>query len=137
MSATERIVDKLRSYEDGRSDYEDAINDIYALIQHAADLEEENDDLRDSLQEQKTWEGRYWALLEEAEANRPREIGGGAESRNMPDGTIVIDRCGRPWISSEGSWWRLVKDVVFGQLTWLPPLAAPHTIIHAPNKEES
>lgn len=54
----------------------------------------------------------------------------------MPDGTIVVDCCGRPRISSEGGWWLLVKDVAFGRLTWFPPLAAPHTIIHTPNEKE-
>ena len=137
MSVLARIVDKLRNYEYEKCDYEGVVGDIYVLIHHIADLEEENDDLRDSLQEQKAWEGRYWALLEEAEAARPRKIGGGPETQNMPDGTIVLDRCGCLWISSEGSWWRLVKDIVFGRLAWLPPLAAPHTIIHTPNKEES
>ena len=137
MSITARIVDKLRNYEYEKSGYEGAINDIYALLQCVADLEEENDDLRDSLQEQKAWEARYWALLEEAEANRPRQIGGGAETWNMLDGAILVDSGGNPWMSSEGSWWRLAKGAAFGQPTWLPPLAAPHAIIRTPNKEES
>lgn len=73
MSVTARIVDKLRNYEYEKSGYEGAINDIYALIQHVADLEEETDGLRYALQEQEAWEGRYWALIEEAEASRPRQ----------------------------------------------------------------
>lgn len=76
MTIEATILDKLKNYEYEKNDYQDAVDDIYALIHRIADLEEENDDLRDSLQEQKAWEGRYWALLEEAEAARPRKIGG-------------------------------------------------------------
>ena len=137
MSASAWVVDKLRNYGYEKGGHMGAVGDIYTLVHYIADLEEEVDALRDEVSRKSAWEGRYWALLEEAEAARPREIGGGAESRGMPDGTIVIDCLGRPWISSEGCWWRLTKDIASGRLTWLPPLAAPHTIIHTPNKEES
>jgi hypothetical protein len=125
MSAVQRLQAELDEYDNDE------------LVETISSLEGENDDLRRAVRDWKAWEGRYWALLEEAEAARPRKIDGGTESRNMPDGTIVVDCCGRPWIASEGGWWRLTKDVTFGRLTWLPPLAAPHTIIHTPNKEES
>lgn len=133
MSVATRIIDKLRNYEDGRGAYEDAINDIYALIQHAADLEEENDDLRDSLQEQKAWEGRYWALLEEAEASRSRKIQTCGEGLKV--GTVVIDSCGDAWQVTKDRIWEVVGGARDRKLT-LDPKWGPYTIIYTPNKKE-
>lgn len=75
---------------------------------------------------------RYIADLEEAEGNRPREIDANTKAQDVPDGTIVVDRRGQPWISSEGNWWRLAKYVAFGKLNRLHPTTTPHTIIYTP-----
>lgn len=75
MSASARIVDKLRNYEYGKCGYEDAVGDIYALIHRIADLEEEIDGLRIRARESDAWWGRYYALLEECEASRPASRG--------------------------------------------------------------
>nr|DAV71027.1 MAG TPA: hypothetical protein [Caudoviricetes sp.] len=71
MSAPSRIVDKLRNYEYEKYGYDGAVGDIYALIHHIADLEEEIDDLRIKAHELDAWRGRYCALLEECDAFRP------------------------------------------------------------------
>lgn len=49
MSVPATIVDKLRNYEYEKSDCGDAVGDIYALIHHIASLEEENDNLKDTI----------------------------------------------------------------------------------------
>lgn len=76
MSDKTTILDKLKKYEK-EGYYLRPIEDIYALIQHIAGLEEAIDDLRVEAREKNAWEGRYWALLEECEASRPRTIIGG------------------------------------------------------------
>ena len=70
MSVPARIVDKLRNYEYGKSDYADAVGDIYALIHRIADLEEDIEDLEIKARESDAWRGRYYALLQEGEASR-------------------------------------------------------------------
>lgn len=120
-----------------------AIKGVYALISHTIFLEEKVSSLKDTINrlqsevgDKGAREGRYWALLEEAEGNRPREIDATTKAQDVPGGTIVVDRRGHPWISSEGNWWRLAKDVPFGKLNRLHPTTIPHTIIYTP-KEES
>ena len=49
MSVPAMIVDKLRNYEYEKSGCEGAVGDIYALIHHIAALEEEIDDLKDTI----------------------------------------------------------------------------------------
>lgn len=136
MSVPARIVDKLRNYEYEKCGCEDAVGDIYALIHHIAVLEEEIEDLRVEAREKSAWEGRYNALLKEAEASRPPVIDGGEASRGAADGTITLDSTGQPLLAQEGGWWRLVKDVMAGKRPELHPLIGPYTIIHTP-KEES
>lgn len=91
MGGKTTILDKLKKYEK-EGYYFRPIEDIYALIQHIADLEEEIEDLRVEAREKDAWEGRYWALLEECEAGRPRpgEGDGGRPAhppRNRQDST--------------------------------------------------
>ena len=113
-----------------------AIKGVYALISHIIFLEEKVSSLKDTINRlQDAWEGRYWALLEEAEGNRPREIDANTKAQDVPDGTIVVDHRGHPWISSEGNWWRLAKCVAFGKLNRLHPATTPHTIIYTPKGE--
>ena len=135
MTVPARIVDKLRNYEYEKTGYESAVGDIYALIHRIADLEEEIEDLRVEAREKSAWEGRYNALLEEAEASRPREIDGGVASRGAADRAIVVDRDGYPWISYEGGWWRLVKDMASGKRPELHPLLGPYTFAYIPKYE--
>lgn len=75
MSASPRIVDKLRNYEYEESGCGGAVGDIYALIHRIAELEEEIDDLMIKAGESDVWRGRYYALLEECEASRPLSRG--------------------------------------------------------------
>lgn len=119
-----------------------AIKGVYALISHIIFLEEKVSSLKDTINrlqsegsDKDAWEGRYWALLEEAEGNRPREIDANTKAQDVPGGTIVVDRRGHPWISSEGNWWRLAKYVAFGKLNRLHPATIPHTIIYTPKGE--
>lgn len=93
-------------------------------------------ELRDEARRGEAWEGRYWALLAEAEAGRPRQIAGGEESYGVAPRTIVADVHGYTWISTEGKWWRLTKDVAKGYRQELLSGLGPYTIIYAP-KEES
>ena len=128
------ILDKLKKYEkDGY--YLRLIEDIYALIYQIAALEEEIDNLWIEAREKNAWEGRYNALLEECEANRPREIDGGESSRGAASMTVALDVNGYPWLCYEGGWWRLVKDVVQGKRSELNPILAPYTIVYPHEKK--
>lgn len=75
MSAPPSILEKLLDYEYGKSGYEGAVGDIYALIHHIAALEEAIDELSIEARESDSWRGRYYALLEECEASRPTSRG--------------------------------------------------------------
>nr|DAV95994.1 MAG TPA: hypothetical protein [Caudoviricetes sp.] len=117
MSTTTTIAAKLREYEHTGS-YLGAIEDVYALIHHIADLEEEIDNLKAS-----------------AGIND-----GGCASRGASDGVIAVDILGRPWVAREGGWWRLVKDIIAGKWSELPQQYSPYSIVHVPAytpKEES
>lgn len=104
------------------------VHDVIFLLNHIADL-------RAEAREKNAWEGRYWALLEEAEASWPPEIDGGDASRGAASGTVALDVNGYPWVCSEGGWWRLVKDVVRGKRSELHPLLGPYTIVYAPGEK--
>lgn len=76
MSVPAGIVEKLRDYEFEKDGCGGAVGDIYALIHHIADLEEEEiDELSIKARESDSWRGRYYALLEECEASRPTSQG--------------------------------------------------------------
>lgn len=131
MSVPATIVDKLRNYEYEKRGCEWAVGDIYALIHHIAVLEEEIDSLRVEAREKNAWEGRYNALLEEAEASRPPEIDGGDASRGASRGVIAIDRDGRPWVCGNGFWWELIKNPDRGARE-LPEKYGPYTLAYIP-----
>lgn len=131
MSDKTSILDKLKEYEK-TGHYDGAVGDIYALIHHAASLEEEIDDLRVEAREKNAWEGRYNALLEECEASRPREVKG--NGGDLPTGTIVIDRCGNLFMREPQGDWSFARFE-----DYVPTLAsdgyAPYTIVHTPKEE--
>ena len=99
-----------------------------------AELGEEIADLTARADQVDAWEGRYNALLEEAEASRPREIDGGEVSRGATRGTIVVDCEGFPWVSLDGGWWQLARDWAIGKRSELRPLLAPYTIVWTPKE---
>ena len=104
---------------------------VRVLLEYVTDLEEEIGYLRAEAREKKAWEGRYWALLEEVEDSRHREIDGGDASRGVTDMTVALDVNRYPWLCDEGGWWRLVKDVAQGKRSELHPILAPYTLISA------
>ena len=130
MSDDSTILAKLKKYGAGLR----PIEDIYALINHIATLEEAVDYLQDEAREKDAWEGRYNALLEECEASRPPEIDGGEASRGAASMTVALDANGLPWLCDEGGWWRLVKDVIQGKRSELHPLLGPYTIAYIPKE---
>lgn len=132
MSTPARIVDKLRNYEYEKSGCEGAVGDIYALIQHIADLEEEIESLRVEAREKRAWEGRYYALLDEAEASRPREIDGGVGSRGVTDGTVAIDAYGCAWTRVDPGCWFPLRVDVDSEVLELPESGGPYAIVYTP-----
>ena len=132
MSVPARIVDKLRNYEYEKRGCEWAVGDIYALIHHIADLEEEIEDLRAEAREKSAWEGRYWALLEEAEASRPPEIDD--DGHDLPQGSIAIDTDGLPW--GRTLWgWSILRPDFRSRTKLLAPENGPYTIVYTPEEE--
>ena len=113
---------------------------ILFLRNHIADLGDVINDLKIEAREKRAWEGRYNALLEQAEASRQRLIYDGEASRGKPSGTVALDVNGYPWLCYEGGWWKLVKDVLQGKRSELSPIVGPYTIVYVPEytpKEES
>lgn len=134
MSDKTAILDKLKEYEK-TGHYDGAVGDIYALIHHAASLEEEIDDLRVEAREKNAWEGRYNALLEECEASRPPEIDGGEGSRGAADGVIAIDADGKAWRTCyPGCWFPLRLDTD-AEMTELPEENGPYMLVYIPEGE--
>lgn len=109
---------------------------IRAILDYVTELKSDIADLRDEARRGEAREGRYWALLAEVEAGRPRQIAGGEGSHGVASRTIVTDVHGHPWVSAEGKWWRLTKDVAKGYRQELLSELGPYTIIYTP-KEES
>lgn len=114
----------------------DTSEHIRTIINYVTELKSDIADLRDEVLRGEAWEGWYWDLLEEVEAGRPRQIAGGEESYGVAPRTIVADVHGYTWISAEGKWWRLTKDVAKGYRQELLSGLGPYTIIYTP-KEES
>jgi hypothetical protein len=112
MSDKATILDKLKEYEHTGS-YLGAIEDVYALILHIADLEEEIDNLK------------------EAADRRPVEGSGG----DLPLETVVLDADGDAWQRAHSGIWELAGGSDDLRET-LSPRWAPYTIIYTP-KEKS
>lgn len=131
MSDKTTILDKLKEYEK-TGHYDGAVEDIYALIHHAASLEEEIDDLRAEAREKNAREGCYNALPEECEASRPREMKG--NGGDLPAGTIVTDSYGNLFMRGPQGDWNFAHFE-----DYVPTLAsdgyAPYIIIYTPRKE--
>ena len=134
MSVPATIVDKLRNYEYEKRGCGDVVEDIYALIHHIAALEEEIDNLRVEAREKNAWEGRYNALLEEAEASRPPEIDD--DGHDLPQGSIAIDTDGLPW--GRTLWgWSILRPDFRSRTKLLAPENGPYTIVYTPTPKEN
>lgn len=115
MTIKTTILDKLRNYEYEKSDYADAVDDIYTLIQYVADLEDE---------------------LQAARAFTPRDIAGGPESRGLADRTIAIDAYGCAWgRCGEDKWFplRILFDEAADEL---PTEGAPYAVVYDPDRRD-
>jgi hypothetical protein len=117
-----------------------AIKGVYALISHILFLEEKVSSLKDTINrlqsecgDKDAWEGRYWALLEEAEASRPRKIRTCGEGLKV--GTVVIDSEGDAWQVTKDRIWEVVGGA-YDRKPTLDPKWGPYAIIYTP-KEES
>lgn len=115
MSVPAMIVDKLRNYEYEKRGCGDAVGDIYALIHHIADLEDE---------------------LRAARALTPRDIAGGTASRGATNGTVAIDAYGCAWARVDPGCWFPLRHDPNGEVTELPKSGGPYAIVYTP-KEES
>jgi hypothetical protein len=111
MSTTTTIAAKLREYEHTGS-YLGAIEDVYALIHHIADLEEEIDNLKEA-------------------ADRHPVDGYGSD---LPVGTVVLDVDEDAWQRTGSGIWELVGGANDLRET-LSPRWAPYTIIYTPKGE--
>lgn len=105
------------------------VHDVTFLFNHIADLEEEIDDLEVEAREKNAWEGRYNALLEEAEGSRPRPLRG--DGVDMPVGTVVLDGANDAWQRRRNGEWKLIKGAYKPHVT-LDPQWGPYTIIYIP-----
>lgn len=112
MSIPAMIVDKLRNYEYEKRDCGDIVGDIYALIHHIADLEEEIDDLR--------------------EASTPRVLED--DGSDLPTGTVVIDKNGDAWQRYETSGWEVIGGCCCMHHT-LPDDGVPYSVVYTPEEE--
>ena len=117
-----------------------AIKGVYALISHIIFLEKKVSSLKDTINrlqsegsDKDAWEGRYWALLEEAEASRPREIQTFGD--DLKDGTVVIDSDGDAWQVTKERIWEVVGGA-YDRKSTLDPKWGPYTVVYTP-KEES
>nr|DAP62288.1 MAG TPA: hypothetical protein [Caudoviricetes sp.] len=130
MSDDSTILAKLKKYEAGGY-YLRPIEDIYALINHIAILEEAVDYLREEVRDKEAWEGRYNALLEECEASRPPEIDD--DGHDLPQGSIAIDTDGLPW--GRTLWgWSILRPDFHSRTKLLAPENGPYTIVYTPKE---
>lgn len=111
MSGKTTILDKLKKYEHTGS-YAGAIEDIYALVQYIAALEEEIDSLK---------------------AHAPRPVEG--DGSDLPIDTVVVDKNGDAWQHYEANGWEPIGGCCCMHHT-LPDDGTPYTIVYPP-KEES
>ena len=132
------IAKRLREYLE--SDYfAGAIKSVYTLINHATFLEMQVASLKATIartqteaHEKDAWEGRYWALLEEAEASRPRTVED--DGSDLPAGSVVTSVNGVAYQLCSGRWWGFHAPT--GRPT-LPECGAPYTIVYTPTPEEN
>lgn len=61
----------------------------------------------------------------------PRTINGGEDSRDLPAGTVVIDKIGDAWRRYRLEGWVSTGD---GPYDSLPESCAPYTIVHTPKE---
>ena len=100
-----------------------------------AELEEEIADLRARADQVDAWEGRYYALLEEAEASRPRPAEG--DGSDLPAGTVVIDNAGDAWQRDDGGCWSPADFSPTLTADYLEAACAPYTIVYTPTPKEN
>lgn len=110
MSDKTAILDKLKEYEK-TGHYDGAVEDIYALIHHAADLEDE---------------------LRAARALTPRDITGGTASRGATDGTVAIDAYGCAWARVDPGCWFPLRHDPNSEVIELPKENGPCAIVYTP-----
>lgn len=104
-----------------------AEKDVAFLLAHIADLQVE-------AREKNAWEGRYRALLEEAEASRPPEIDD--DGHDLPQGSIAIDADGLPW--GRTLWgWSILRPDFRSRTKLLAPENGPYTIVYTPTPKEN
>lgn len=107
-------------------------DDLEALLPYVAELEAEIDDLRVEAREKDAWEGRYNALLEEAEASRPPEIDD--DGHDLPQGSIAIDTDGLPW--GRTLWgWSILRPDFRSRTKLLAPENGPYSAVYTPEEE--
>lgn len=111
MSVPAMIVDKLKNYEYEKRGCGDAVGDIYALIHHIADLEEEIDDLKEAV---------------------PRTVEG--DGSDLPFRTVVLDVDKDAWQRTHSGIWEFVGGAYDLRET-LSPRWAPYTVIYTPKGE--
>lgn len=112
MSDKTAILDKLKEYEK-TGHYDGAVEDIYSLIHHVADLEDE---------------------LRAARALTPRDIAGGTASRGAADGTVAIDAYGCAWARLDPGCWFPLRHDTNGEVTELPKSGGPYAIVYTPRR---
>lgn len=105
------MSDKIKEHE-RTGHYDGAVGDIYALIHHIADLEEEIDDLK--------------------ETAVPRVLEG--DGSDLPFGSVVIDCDGDAWQRDWADGWSLAGESS-ENTSVLSPEFGPYTIVYTPEKE--
>ena len=68
------------------------------------------------------------------ESATPRTISGGEDSRDLPAGTVVIDKIGDAWRRYRLEGWVSTGD---GPYDSLPESCAPYTIVYTPTPKEN
>lgn len=113
---------------------ENLLKEITRLSSRNTQLVEEIDDLEVEAREKNAWEGRYWALLEECEASRPRTVEG--DGSDLPVGTVVLDGDEAAWQRTCSGIWELVGGAYDLRET-LSLRWAPYVIIYTPTPKEN
>ena len=107
-------------YGPGGYSRDDAKYDVIFLLSHI-------DNLTAIADEVDVWQGRYNALLEEAESSRPHEYQGDGE--DLPIGAIVLDCEKDAWQRGEtGEWWCTAGRTVIA----LDDAFGPYVVVYIP-----